>query len=463
MKASQLESMKLLQELIEKERQAAETLIDDKKSYMPKLEEELFTWEEKYKRCQSADKLKKNQHLLMSEYSWAFVISWEKIMDNTQKDKRTLVKSKEKHMEKLSEAEESYERNNKDFEEIKTSISELNKTIKASSVKHDNLASQVKDTGSSFRTKESEKKKFNIILEKKTKDKNQLSEKLEEEKKNSQNNYDHERIQKEQKIAEIKEKIREINNSEKAKINDNRMFTDAIEHTQKVVDDKNFEIQNINNLIRNNEADIDRLKNSSRDQLLSFGSFMVELVNEVKRTYEAKRFKQMPIGPIGMFIEPKNKQWALAIEQCIGNVWMTAFICGNHQDEAILHQLINRHVNQVHLRPRVVVTDFNAKLYDYNKYRPDYTEYSTVYEMLNIKDKVVANTLFDVRRIESILLLPNINVGEEVIQRNSNQNCSEAFLPNGDRLLGYILIFFILSFLIFIIDKFTKITRSANL
>jgi chromosome segregation ATPase len=436
MKASQLESMKLLQELIEKERQSAKTLIDDKKSYLPKLEEELFTWEEKYKRCQSVEKLKRNQHLLMSEYSWAFVVTWEKVMENTQKDKRTLEKSKEKHMEKLTETKEQYQRSNKDFEEIKASISELTKTIKVSTTKQEDLANRVKITGSSFRMKESEKKKLNSMVEKKTKDKKQLTEKLEEEKKNSQNNYDHERIQKEQKIADIKEKLREITSSEKAKINDNRMFADAIDHTQKQVNEKSFDIQNINNLIRNNEGDIDRLKNSSRDQLLRFGQFMVDLVNEVKRAYESKKFKQMPIGPIGMFIEPKNKQWSLAIEQCIGSVWLTAFICGNHQDEAILHQIINKYVPQINKRPRVIVTDFNAKLYDYNKYRPDFREYPTVYEMLKIKDTVVANTLFDVRRIESILLLPNLSVGEEVIQRNSNQNCSEAFLPNGDRLLG---------------------------
>ena len=436
MKASQLESMKLLQELIEKERQSAKTLIDDKRSYMPKLEEELFVWEEKYKRCQSVEKLKKNQHLLMSEYAWAFVVSWEKVMENTQKDKRTLEKSKEKHMEKLAESEESYEKNNKDYEEIKESISELTKTIKVSTKQQDDLANRVKSTSYNFKTKEAEKKKLDAMLEKKIKNKQQMAEKLEEEKKNSQNNFDHERIEKEQKIAEIKEKIREIQSSEKAKMNDNRMFLDAIEHTQKQLNDANFEIQNVNNHIRNNEADIERLKNSSRDQLLRFGPFMVDLVNEIKRTFESRRFKKMPIGPVGMYIEPKNKQWSLAIEQCIGSTWLTSFICDNHQDEAILHQLINKHVNQINKRPRVIVTGFNAQLYDYNKYHPDFREYPTVYEMLNIKDTVVANTLFDMRRIESILLLPNMNAGRDVIERNSNQNCSEAFLPNGDRLLG---------------------------
>jgi hypothetical protein len=56
--------------------------------------------------------------------------------------------------------------------------------------------------------------------------------------------------------------------------------------------------------------------------------------------------------------------------------------------------------------------------------------------MLSIKDHVIANTLFDQRRIESILLLPDMNVGREIVERNSTSGCSEAFLMNGDQLLG---------------------------
>lgn len=56
--------------------------------------------------------------------------------------------------------------------------------------------------------------------------------------------------------------------------------------------------------------------------------------------------------------------------------------------------------------------------------------------MLKIDDHIVANTLFDQRKIESILLLPDRNVGREVIEKNSTANCYEAFLKNGDQLLG---------------------------
>jgi hypothetical protein len=56
--------------------------------------------------------------------------------------------------------------------------------------------------------------------------------------------------------------------------------------------------------------------------------------------------------------------------------------------------------------------------------------------MLTIKNDTIANTLFDQRKIESILLLPDRVVGREVIEKNSTNNCFEAFLPTGDQLIG---------------------------
>jgi hypothetical protein len=56
--------------------------------------------------------------------------------------------------------------------------------------------------------------------------------------------------------------------------------------------------------------------------------------------------------------------------------------------------------------------------------------------MLKIDDPVVANTLMDQAKIESILLLPNREVGRHVIERNSTQNCFRAYLMNGDELIG---------------------------
>jgi hypothetical protein len=47
------------------------------------------------------------------------------------------------------------------------------------------------------------------------------------------------------------------------------------------------------------------------------------------------------------------------------------------------------------------------------------------------------NTLIDQRKIETIFLLPDRATGREIIELGKGgRNCNEAFLKNGDQLLG---------------------------
>lgn len=100
LKASQLDTMRRMHEQIESERKASEAHIEEKSSHLPVLEKEVQTLEEKYKKCQSVEKLRQKLSLLIKEYSWASAIAWEKTVENSEKEKRNFDKSKEKHLKK---------------------------------------------------------------------------------------------------------------------------------------------------------------------------------------------------------------------------------------------------------------------------------------------------------------------------------------------------------------------------
>lgn len=201
------------------------------------------------------------------------------------------------------------------------------------------------------------------------------------------------------------------------------------------LDERKFELKNCEKKIQNLHTDIENLNKSSKDQIYKFGNYMANLVREVEQLSAQGKFKEKPRGPIGMYIQPKQDEYSLAIEQCLGAL-VTTFICGNYDDEKLLQQVISRHVREAHRKPRIIVTDFRTPLYDVSRYRPEYTEYPTVYEMLTIKDHVVANTLIDQRRIESVLLLPDYETARKTIEFGCTPNCNEAFIPNGDQFLG---------------------------
>jgi structural maintenance of chromosomes protein 6 len=104
-----------------------------------------------------------------------------------------------------------------------------------------------------------------------------------------------------------------------------------------------------------------------------------------------------------------------------------------------MQQLIAKHCSKIYAnkRPRIIVTSFNAQPYNVSQFRPECSQYSTVYETLNINDHIVANTLFDQRRIESILLVPEFKAGFDIIEQNGpDGKCNDVYLLNGDNLKG---------------------------
>ena len=123
------------------------------------------------------------------------------------------------------------------------------------------------------------------------------------------------------------------------------MYRSAIEHDEKEISDKKFEIKNTEKLISGCQDDIQNLQKSEKDRIYKFGPQMAALVSDIEHAARQGRFKHKPKGPIGMFIDTHDFSYSVAIEACIGP-FMTSFICENYQDERALYQLINSHIKQ---------------------------------------------------------------------------------------------------------------------
>nr|QNH68115.1 structural maintenance of chromosomes protein 6 [Brachionus koreanus] len=432
MKASQLESMRLLQEQIEQQRMISKNLIEEKEHYLPRLQEDLYQWEEKYKKCQSVEKLKQKQACLMQEFSWASVIRLEKNCEKNLKEKRQAEKMRDKYEEKINSLDSNHSQSNQEYEKIKSEITDLTQLAKLANQKQDQINITYRTANQNYKQTSMEIKKLNALIDKKRREQNEIKKKLNEEKQSSKADYESERLNKESKIEEIKKKLSDLNAIEKFKLEENKRYSFEIERHAKALTERKFDIDNQERLIRNMKNDIESLKNARNDQIYKFGDFMPNLVADIKRHYEMGKFREMPRGPIGMYIQPKSDEWSVAIESCLGPL-LGSFVCGGYEDESLLQQLFFKHIKHVKKRPRIIVTDFKSHLHNTTRYRPEDTRYPTVYEMLNIKDTVIANTLIDHRRVESILLLPDRSTVRQVIEDSRDQNTNEAFSKNGDQ------------------------------
>lgn len=434
MKASQIDSIKKIQESIEDQRQISVNIIQQKKQHLPKLEEELYKLNLRYEKSLSVDRLRRKLTLLCQEYSWAVVINCEKMLATIVKEKQSLTSKNDKLQAKLNESEKNFAEINTHYEEIKLSITDLAKKGKVNHEEFEKASELFKKASLDYKSTQNELKQQNTLLIRKKNEYEKLKNRFDEEKKNSAKDFQEEKAQKELQIETVTKEIKKAEELEKFKLRDNQMYSSAIDHEEKTKNDLKFEIKNYEKVIFNLNEDIEKFRKSEKDRIHRFGPHMGNLVKEVKNNHQQGKFKYLPKGPIGMHVTTKDFQYSLAIEQCIGSV-MNSFVCENYNDERLLHKLISKHIQDPRMKPRVIVMDFTDKIYDTSKNRPQFKEYPTVFEMLQFDDPVVANVLIDQKQIESILLLPD-RTHSHIIEKKATQQCNQAYLMNGDQLLG---------------------------
>jgi chromosome segregation ATPase len=363
MKASQLEAMHNLQEQIASVTNSSRKLIEEKESFLPMLESDLFKAEDLYKKCQSVDKLRDKQRRLMNEHVWAVVIEAERDLELIQREKNKIVKSKEKIVEKMEESRAAHHTCLPEFERAKKNVSEKTRELDEITSTGNKVDAEFKQVQALYRNTQSEIKKHEQQIEKKKRQKADLEKKLVEEKKNTQVDYEEEKRARDTRVNELKAKIKETLDMERFKTQEAGGYKSTMDQNARKIGEMKDNISDNERLVNNLRSDIDKFAKAKNDQLVRFGEFMPALVGEVKRMTDSGKFKQQPLGPVGMFLQPREDKWALAIEQCLGPL-LVSFVCGNYDDERLMHQIIAKHVTVIHKRPRVIVTDFNSGLYD---------------------------------------------------------------------------------------------------
>lgn len=83
----------------------------------------------------------------------------------------------------------------------------------------------------------------------------------------------------------------------------------------------------------------------ARNNLQLYGDFMPGLVADIDRLHKQGKFSEMPLGPVGSYIEVNDAKYVRYVEEVCKNV-LPAFYVNNSQDRAILSALIKRSYRQ---------------------------------------------------------------------------------------------------------------------
>ncbi|KFM66750.1 Structural maintenance of chromosomes protein 6, partial [Stegodyphus mimosarum] len=177
------------------------------------------------------------------------------------------------------------------------------------------------------------------------------------------------------------------------------------------------------------EKELKQLKFSMSNKERDFGP---EMQNAVRSISCCNDFIKPPKGPIGQYLEVLDQEWSFAVECCLSEKILRAFICDNCEDEKQLHRILSEHFNQSNM-PRIFRSKYLPAMYNVESFKA-VSSYPTVLDKLKIKDPVVANCLIDMIKIESIILIDEFDAAIELMMNAPPKYCHSAYLKNGDQI-----------------------------
>lgn len=432
MKATQLEQMKEDYSYIMKTKENTSLQIEQGEERLQELKLLYKEKKERYRSIGFVNEMRNHLEELKHKMAWAVVGEMEREIQPIREGIRAEEGNTEKFDQKLeecqvkvNEAEEKY----RTIQEKLVTISEEAETLHPQCIL---LKADVQTRRKAVNEVEVLYNRVKTELKRLGKDDEQLRNRIEEMKKSANRISDPEKLEKQRKIAQLKEKLQAFHDEEVMIGQQMDQFQQAVykhkeEHAKLRREDSDMKRE-----LDAKQKQLRELRDSKTNIFKRFGQHIPSFLEAVETAYRQGHFKRKPVGPLGAFIHLKDAELSLAVESCLKSL-VQAFCCDNHSDERVLQQLMANHYPRG-FRPSIIVNKFQDKVYDVTHKGVHHPEFPSVLTALEIDDPVVANCLIDVRGIEKILLIKSSRKAREVMQSNNPpRNCKEAFTAEGDQ------------------------------
>ncbi|GAA6051233.1 hypothetical protein JCM3770_005883 [Rhodotorula araucariae] len=191
-------------------------------------------------------------------------------------------------------------------------------------------------------------------------------------------------------------------------------------------EDVRTQIDNASKAANDLRARIQFTRNSSTNSLLAYGARIPQYMQAI----DNERWREKPIGPIGLYVKLDHPQYAGVLESFFGAT-LNGFICTDAEDARTLRR-IHKHYGLDHATPTYVQKFDSAFDADLNRQAPD-GSILTVLRALTITNPLVLQVLVVSSRIERAALVPTRPDGDTLMRTNP-RNIDGAYSAEGFRM-----------------------------
>lgn len=169
-------------------------------------------------------------------------------------------------------------------------------------------------------------------------------------------------------------------------------------------------------LLAQTNAQLRQLEGSNNDSLHVYGPNMSAFIKALEKKYSSKGFKDMPLGPIGRYIEVIDKKNRSVVENILGGM-LQSFVVSNIEDRKTLDHLMR----QSNIKGSIIISKFGNPAYDISRGMcravPN-TE--LLYSAIRVSKNDILNILVDLIHIETILLSEDSKLVETLTSNIEN-------------------------------------------
>uniref|UniRef100_A0A182W032 Peptide methionine sulfoxide reductase B1, chloroplastic n=1 Tax=Anopheles minimus TaxID=112268 RepID=A0A182W032_9DIPT len=234
-------------------------------------------------------------------------------------------------------------------------------------------------------------------------------------------------------LSQVEAKKRQVE-TEKAELTErNEELTSKIKNAQREVDMMHDTVSNMREareekhherLAKQNESSridrqLEQFASAPRSKLAVYGANMPALDARIRQLHQQGKFSELPRGPLGQYIEVRDKKWSGIVETALGGC-LSAFFVSTQEDWRTLDGLLKREFPD--LQKRAIFTGrFVKELYDVRQgcvREQDGTH--LLMNLIKVNDPVVMNRLIDSVAIDTILVSEHQSVAIQLTSEIEN-------------------------------------------
>lgn len=371
-----------------------------------------------FKKSEQLNELNSNKKIIENEYAWFKVSKLETNYKICLKQIETHKNNISQGIDKTKILEENIKTNSEILIEKKDKLSKIENSRSKNHFNFMEMKQKLQNKIEEYDLAKQYIRKYDSALKLLMSDREDLEKHIEIERQKGNTNT---LTQDKDKLASYERNIIEVEAAMKTNINHEQIILTTIDNLKhKIGNLKNNEITPLQKRVSELNKSISSMSRQ-QDRIHFYGNWMPQLVLAIENAFNQNKFKKSPLGPIGTYIKVNEDKWIFSIENHLGRATLRTFLVDNIEDNKVLQSIMDKIIPRNTRKPTVITSKFFNRVHDITTKETK----NSMFSMLTFINPVVANSLIDNNRIETIMLIDDTEEAMALMENVSRvpRNC----------------------------------------